>query len=229
MIIVCGTGHGGTRLPVWLLANAGATITQCTARATFDCKSLMSFFGTKTNEYIAGNEPKEEEWQDTWKSIKDADIVKDTRSAMWLPYLDERLPNMKVIHMVRDGRDYVDRQLYGREKRDFDGVGTLTKAEQKLPYQQMMMAWWRETHMRAAAFDQDRYLRVRLEDLVAEPDHWTKEILDFAEITATRKVNEFIKVPDSIGAHKKNFTPELIEILNEIGQPILSEWGYDPR
>ncbi len=230
MIIVCGTGHGGTRLPVWLLKNAGATITECTSPGTHDCKTLMNFFATNTTRYVAGYDPKEEDWQEKWKDIKNADIIKDTRSSLWLPWLDERIPNMKVIHMVRDGRDYVDRQLNGKERKNFDGVGILTKAERELPLREMMMAWWRELHTKAVAFDQDRYLRVRLEDLVTDTEEWTKKILDFAEVEANwQAVSSFIEVPESIGVYKKTFTAEQIEKLTEIGQPLMRDWGYDTR
>ena len=115
--------------------------------------------------------------------------------------LDDELPGLRFLHVVRDGRDmaFSDNQVQLRKH----GDAVLGPARGE-PEPERSIALWREINLRAAEHGErlgERYLRVRFEDLAAEPVATARRILAFLGLDgdAERIAAEEVGAPDTIG------------------------------
>lgn len=92
---------------------------------------------------------------------------KTPRYALELPRLDRLFPQCQVIHVLRDGRDVV------ASHRARWGWRAAARAVEKWP------RYVREARAAGADLGPERYLEVRYERLVAEPEVTLREILEF--------------------------------------------------
>jgi hypothetical protein len=112
---------------------------------------------------------------------------KDPEHALHLPNLRKLFPEARVIHIVRDGRGVLLSAWHHNQRSkdseklrlDLDSLLELTAKE------------WAErvTHARKTGNEWgDRYLEVRYEDLVADPQRWFGRTLEFLGADATPAV-----------------------------------------
>ena len=127
---------------------------------------------------------------------------KEPRSVYLLPFLAEELPGLRFLHLVRDGRDMAlsDNQVQLRKHGAAvlgDGGGELSLLRS--------IALWREVNLRAADFGErelgPRYLRIRFEDLCADPPAVTAAVLRFFGLhgDAGPISREEVRPPSSLG------------------------------
>ena len=115
---------------------------------------------------------------------------KQPRSIHFLPLLHRRYPDMRFIHVIRDGRDLA----FGRETAfriavGVDGSGVYSAARgmaenlDKQPAPVRMAAFWERVNVLAADYGEsemgDSYRRVRLEDICANPSDVVRDLFDF--------------------------------------------------
>ncbi len=149
------------------------------------------------------------------------------RSIYLLPFLAQRFPDLRFIHVVRDGRDMAlssnQRQLalYGHH---------LLPAEmQGWPEAERSIALWSFVNSWAADFGEslgDGYLRIRFEDLCARPTFFATQIFDFFELPGKpRRASEIVSPPESLGRWRQA-DPALVERMEAIGGAALERFGY---
>jgi hypothetical protein len=80
----------------------------------------------------------------------------------------ERFPQARVVHVVRDGRDVVCSMRQHPDRRWVDGVEI--KELRPQPVDAYMRRWVRDTEAGIARRGDPRYLEVRYEELVADPE-----------------------------------------------------------
>lgn len=104
---------------------------------------------------------------------------KHPHSYLLLPFLRERLPRMRFIHVVRDGRAVA----LSTNQQQAEHYGPLLgRAEE--PSTIRSAAWWAWANTQAKTNGEqlgDDYLLARYEDLCADPISATRRLLDFAE------------------------------------------------
>jgi hypothetical protein len=96
---------------------------------------------------------------------------KTPKHVLNLPYLAEAFPEARFIHLVRDGRD-VTCSFMAR------GIGPRDGVEGALRWKRAVATGRRD----GARLGPDRYLEVRYEDLVADPEGHIKGIAEFIEL-----------------------------------------------
>ena len=152
---------------------------------------------------------------------------KEPRSVYLLPFLAAELPGLRFLHVVRDGRDmaFSENQVQLRKHGDaLLGASDEPKALRSI-------SLWREVNLRAADFGErelgDRYLRVRFEDLCAEPAALTGQVLRFfgLEGDAERIAAEEVRAPSSLGRWREA-SPETVRKLEERAGDALRRFGY---
>jgi len=155
---------------------------------------------------------------------------KAPRSIYLLPFLFAELPQMKFIHVLRDGRDMAlsPNQVQLRKH----GAAVLNWNERlfrSAPERSLLL--WSRVNVRAAEFGESRvrenYLRVRFEDLCAKPLETTAQIVNFlnARVDPASIANAEISPPSTL-RRWKTCSPQMIAKLERLGGDALRRFGY---
>jgi hypothetical protein len=153
---------------------------------------------------------------------------KEPRSVYLIRLLDEELPGLRFLHLVRDGRDmaYSDNQVQLRKH----GAAVLGERE-GLPAAVRSIALWNDVNLRAADYGEltlgARYLRLRFEDLCADPVPHVERILEFLGLAgdAARIAAEEVAAPDTLGRWRAE-DADAVAALEEHGAEALARFGY---
>ena len=107
---------------------------------------------------------------------------KNPRSIYVLPFLHRVFPGLRYLHVVRDGRDMA---FAGNQNGLKWHAATLLNSDLgEAPKPVRSIALWSRVNTATAAYGEqqmgDRYLRVRLEDLVADPEGMVRQLCRFS-------------------------------------------------
>ena len=166
------------------------------------------------------------------KPLTDADRPwgwKEPRSLYLLPFWRAQFPNLRFVHVVRDGRDMAfstnQNQLH-KHGRALLGSGPAVSAEPM-----RSMALWSRINLLAADYGEtvlgERYLRLRFEDLCAEPAETTRGLFEFLGLDGDgpQAVASEVQPPTSIGRWRGK-DPGTVAELHRIGSEALHRFGY---
>jgi hypothetical protein len=256
-VVIFGTGGSGTRVPQMLVERAGCFMGTHLNRPG-DSLDIGHFLRRWLKRYlrrsgwideVAGGSSKARfpypramaddflaTVEDHREAIGDPDAAwgwKAPRTIFVFPFVHELLPGMKAIHLVRDGRDMAysrnDNQVAAYSPQLLDG------SEQELPSPLRSILFWSRVNLAAARYGERNlgasYLRLRYEDLCADPRRAVAEMLDFLGSEAPREAMqeiaaEKIQAPSSIGRWRGRDESE-IEALQRVGGEALREFGYE--
>jgi len=143
---------------------------------------------------------------------------KNPRSMLVLPFIHAVLPDMKFLHVVRDGRDMAfsgnQMQIIKHGPAFFE-----TKDLELTPEKSLI--FWDKTNMFAAHYAeehmQDNYLRVRFEDLCDFLPAVTTQLSEFLSVEhddLLTILKNSVKRPASIGRWKKQAEKTMKLMLN---------------
>jgi len=118
---------------------------------------------------------------------------KTPKYALSLDYILRLFPTCQIIHMVRDGRDVV------ASHRDKWGYWSAIKATVKWP------RYIDAARSAGAQLGTERYIEVRYEDLVREPESSMRTLLEFLHEPWDAAVLEHDKKPHDIAEHHAGF------------------------
>lgn len=149
----------------------------------------------------------------------------------------ERFPEARVVHVVRDGRDVVCSMRQHPERRWVDGVEVKELRAQSVD--SYMRRWVRDTEAGLGARGDARYIEVRYEDLVADPERvmrglvealdepWLPAILVERTPKAGRPAHANSRITtSSLGRWRQDLTAEEQARVNAIGGALLERLGY---
>jgi hypothetical protein len=152
---------------------------------------------------------------------------KEPRSLYLLQFLDEQLPGLRFVHVVRDGRDMALSSNQVQLRKHGDAV--LGRSDE--PAELRSIALWREVNLRAADYGErelgDRYLRLRFEDLCRKPVPSVAAVLRFLglEGDAERIAAGEVEPPETLGRWREA-DPELRDALEARAGDALRRFGY---
>ena len=250
-IVVGGTGGSGTRSVSQLLARAGVVL-GTRLNAEQDAEYLTSFdwrygrsllasaldapaepggadgharhdraFRRAVRAHLSGSQPLAPGAAWGWKH---------PHSYLLLPYLRRQFPEMRFIHVVRDGRDMA---FSGNQRQTHRYGPVLTPGAAVGPVGSA--AYWSAANLYAAAGGAamgDAYLVIRLEDLCAEPTKTTHGLLRWAglisEDTPVDDVSwaeQIVRAPLSLGRWRTS-EYERIDEVSAAAAPGLAAFGY---
>lgn len=153
---------------------------------------------------------------------------KSPRSLYLLPFLAQRLPNLRFLHVVRDGRDMALSANQLQLARY--GAILLPPLAQEWSEPERSIALWSRVNAWAADVGErlgPAYLRVRWEDLCARPAALTHRVFRFFDLPGdARRAARLVETPDSLGRWRRA-DPKLVARLEEIAGPALERLGYD--
>lgn len=177
-------------------------------------------FGACLEEHLAGLDDPAAPWG-----------VKVPRSILMLGYWQQRFPRFKFVHLIRSGLD----MAYSDDRWQLQTVGDLVLTDEERGYDERLqsMAYWRKVNASAANYGEEelapRYLRIRFEDLCAEPARVCQELGQFLNspdpaCLAQAGIRE-ITPPPTLGRWQHQPAEEVAEI-KRVGGAVLERFGY---
>ena len=153
---------------------------------------------------------------------------KEPRSMFVLPFLARLFPELRFVHVVRDGRDMAFSPNQNQRRKHAEVVlGPPRPAE---PPEARSIALWATVNREAADFGEERlrerYLRIRFEELCEEPERQVRRLLDFLGLDAdAAALADEPAAPQSIGRWRHR-DPALVAELEREAGPALERFGY---
>lgn len=154
---------------------------------------------------------------------------KAPRNLLLLPLLDECVPNLRFIHLVRDGRDMAFSTNQNQCQKHGDVV--LDAQESTLPTYLRSIAFWRHTNLAVAAYGatrmSGRYLSLCYEDLLVWEVGAIASLAHFLDLSVEDLVPLKSQARPNPGVGRWRQQPaDLQARLTAMGQPALNFFGY---
>lgn len=154
---------------------------------------------------------------------------KEPRSIYLLRFWHETMPSLRFLHFVRDGRDMAFSENQNQLKKH--GEAALGDELRKAKTPVRSIALWNRVNQAAADYGEEalgaRYLRVRFEDLCAEPVETVERIYGFlgldGDVEAIARAE--VRPPDTLGRWRLR-RKDLVDELDRTAESTLRRFGY---
>jgi hypothetical protein len=132
------------------------------------------------------------------------------------------------VHVVRDGRDLAFSKNQNQPRKHADTFLGSESEDPAAPPRSIEL--WNAVNLRAADAAEselgERYLRIRYEDLCAEPAPVIASLLGFLELEGDpAQLAQEVEPPPTLGRWRDS-DPALVERLQQIATPALQRFGY---
>ncbi len=152
---------------------------------------------------------------------------KNPRTLYLLPFLNELYPEMRYIHVIRDGRDHAFHPRFPYEH------DVLLSPEDRRSEEHIRKAlvWSNANALGQRAGDtflQGRYVQSRLEDLCADPAHEIERVFNFLgcrDASGIERAARHVKKPSSFGRWCKQPDEAIAAVEQKVGSD-LQRYGY---
>jgi sulfotransferase family protein len=243
-LVIGGTGGSGTRVVTQIVFRAGRYM-GARVNNSLDARELARFdlswglryleqrLGVSTPGFAAEMGRAHDEAVQRHLALADdagAWGWKHPHSYLMLPFLRERHPGLRFLHMVRDGRD----MAFSANQYQADRYGPAALgARWTGPKHVRSAAYWAWANTLAADDGQElgeRYLCIRYEDLCAEPIPTVRRLLRFGvpDADVDRLAEDSVRdvsPPASLGRWREQ-PPAEAAAATEAAGPALERFGY---
>jgi hypothetical protein len=149
---------------------------------------------------------------------------KEPRSIFFLPFFHRHIPSLRFLHVVRDGRDMAFSRNQNQLRKHGPAIGVTGSSARD------SITLWSRANMAAADYGEERlgsrYLRVRFEDLCAQPVESASRVLAFFELDADPvPASSEVRMQASIGRWRRQ-DRRVVAGLQEAGGAALARFGY---
>jgi hypothetical protein len=248
-IVIGGTGGSGTRLVQSILVGAGVFMGHH-LNVVGDALEFVSSLDRLINPILAQTRSLDFRCADLPADLRQSAISelsaaarriaaecpwaasqwgwKNPRSMFVLPILHEIYPQLRFIHVIRDGRDMAFSSNQNQPQKHYAALfGEATTA---ITFEEALRFWAKancDVSSWARRSVGERYLMVRLEDICNEPETQIRSLLQWLglsdrDATALRAL---VKSPKSIGRWRQ-CDDTIGARLEEIGGEALRRFGY---
>jgi Sulfotransferase family len=239
-VVIGATGGSGTRVVALVLRRAGLFL-GTELNASEDAWRFGEFSDRWINVYLGHREgqlPENVEQamlgdlaallNDHCRGLEDGARWgwKEPRSIYLLELFHRRLPALRFLHVVRDGRDMALAENQNQLLRH----GSAAPIPDDAPPAVRSMALWSWINLRAARYGEaqlgDSYLRIRFEDLCARPVAVAGKVFSFAGLDADAGLaRDEVAPPATLGRWRAT-DPALVAELERAGGDALAMFGY---
>lgn len=156
--------------------------------------------------------------------------VKVPKSILMIRFWCQIFPDAKFIHVIRSGLD----MTYSADHNQLHSYGDLVLSQEEQNYSPGLKAisYWCNVNLSAASFGEadleDRYLRIRFEDLCTEPVRIVGQLFDFlkaSDRSTLPAATAEVSFPETIGRWRTHPVEEVYEIMR-VGRPGLERFRY---
>jgi sulfotransferase family protein len=153
---------------------------------------------------------------------------KEPRSIFLVLFLARAFPGLRLLHMVRDGRDLAFSKNQNQPRKHADAFLGTDSPKPDSPLRSIEL--WNGVNLQAADIAErrlgDRYLRIRFEDLCAEPEPVIAKTLAFMGLEGdAAALAEEVQPPATLGRWRQE-DPALVGVLERIATTALDRFGY---
>jgi hypothetical protein len=238
--VIGATGGSGTRVLARVCRRGGMFIGKKLNRSE-DALEFAALYDRWLNPYVAGDLNEQERLAMTaeFRQVVAAHLAqrgaagqswgwKEPRSIYLLALLRSELPSLRLLHVVRDGRD----MAYSANRMQLRKHGDAVLGESGDSDELRAIALWNDVNLQAADYGErelgDRYLRIRFEDLCSEPTATVARVLDFFGLPgdAEQIAGNEVEAPPTIGRWR-SADRELVAVLEQRAASALERFGYD--
>jgi len=243
-VVIGALGGSGTRLVTRIVLHAGFFMGS-NRNESEDAMEFVKFFDRWINPFIDRKETPftdkdavsmESEFFDCIEKhrteITNEQIEwgwKEPRSIYLLPFLHRYFPNLRFIHVIRDGRDMAFSENQNQLRKH--GKALLPSLYDFLPQPEQTAMLWNEINLMALEYGErdlrERYKYLRFEDLCRDPKATIGQISKFLEknIDMDAALNE-VAIPPSIGRWTNCGSSELLDRITRHAHAALVRFGY---
>jgi hypothetical protein len=245
--VVGATGGSGTRV-VARIVRAGGTYIGTNLNAYEDALDLAAYYDRWINRYVTaraggGDGELHDEMAAELRDVLAAHCAdlpegaaswgwKEPRSIYLLPFLNDVLPTIRFLHIVRDGRDMAFSDNQKQLLKHGDAVLGPDFLSRLLPTRRAARSidLWGRVNSAAADFGEnvlgDRYLRLRFEDLCLQPAESAAKIFAFFGLEGDpEEAASGVRDPGTLGRWQSKSRRTLAE-LERAARPALTRLGY---
>jgi hypothetical protein len=248
-LVIGATGGSGTRVVARIARHAAYDLGRNVNFAE-DALEFYSFHDKWINRFVRAehrggrlSDAELERMKLEFQSALDRHRPANSQTAQWgwkaprsiylLSFLFEQFPGLQFIHVLRDGRD----MALSRNQNQLNkhGVAVLSWPERLFRSRaERSILVWERVNLHAAEFGesklQQNYLRVRFEDLCANPVEITTRVINFlgVRIDPESIARSEISPPPTL-QRWRTYPPELIAKLERLGAGSLRKFGYWPE
>jgi hypothetical protein len=153
---------------------------------------------------------------------------KEPRSIYLLRFWNETMPGLRFLHFLRDGRDMAFSK--NQNQLNWHGRAVLGDDLEKAKTPTRSIALWNRVNLAAADYGErhlgPRYLRVRFEDLCAEPRATVESIFEFFGLEGDSEAAAGkVRPPKTLGRWQTR-RQKVIDELTQTARPALDRFGY---
>ena len=239
--VIGGVGGSGTRVFADILQKAGCYIGTRLNKAK-DSQVFVPLYDKWIPRILAGDISQNEEGdlvsemtdcvKEHRQEIPSGNISwgwKNPRSIYLLKYFQKLYPEIKFIHIIRDGRD----MAFSQNQNQLNMYAKYILGQSELNQEPYItsMKFWSTVNLSVSdycnKFLEENYLRIRFEDLCFGPEKTINEILAFCNIGGgnIESLAGLVRVPDSAGRWK-TMDHSQITAVNRAGKYALEYFGY---
>ncbi len=246
-LVIGGVGGSGTRVYRKIVEAAGYTMLTApwplhhfSRREHHDNYFLLKYFYARwVDRYLLG-ELKPAELKQMRLELKTLLVLsgpahygrglwgwKNPRTLYLLPFLNELYPDMRYIHVIRDGRDHA---FHPRFPYEHDVLLSPEQRRSEEPVRKAL-AWDSANTLGERAGDtflQGRYMQSRLEDLCADPTAEIGRVFAFLgcqDDAGVARAARYVKKPSSSGRWRDEAADAIAAVERAVGAP-LQRYGY---
>ncbi len=246
-VVIGGLGGSGTRVVARIVRQAGYFLGTNITGAE-DAVEFWEFYDRWINRYLLREEVPltrnerilmERDWSACAARhrlvIPSHDSLwgwKNPRSVLLLNFLHDQYPEMKFIHVVRDGRDMAF-SATAQEQVAQHGPAILGRNLIDASIHVKTSACWARINLDVASYGElhmgEQYFLVRFEKLCAEPRASVEGISEFLGVAmndAVQSANELITQPPSLGRWRKCADGNLVKEIQLHAKDALEKFGY---
>ena len=240
-VIIGGNGHSGTRVFTEIVTLGGVFtgIGYLTKRRQSEDLRIFDLLNQWVGAYVNGSLAAGEKAKMKQAFTRRLRLYfpfrgrrwgfKNPRTLLILPFLNELLPGMRFIHVIRDGRDIALGNPFVTNNRYIDAF--LSDGEKSLSPEEKMILFWGRSNQRAMEYGttqmQDRYLMMRWEDLCTDAMTRSAELLRFVSgpLADAEVAARLVMRPKSMGRWR-TFPAETVQRVVARGDQWLKLFGY---
>lgn len=238
--VIGATGGSGTRVVARIARNAGMYIGADGLNESEDPLYIAKFYDRWLNAWVPADRVSDENAMlEDFRAVLARHLDgldrprrwgwKEPRSIYLVRLFDREFPAFRFLHVVRDGRDMALSENQNQLRKHGVLVG-LPKRGLSPPAQSI--ALWSWVNAEAARYGREalgeRYLRIRFEDLCADPVATAARVLEFFSLDGDpAAAADELEPPGSLGRWRDE-DPALVAELERTAGPTLAELGYEP-
>jgi len=245
-IIVGGMAGNGTRTAVWLLRGMnvymGSMPMAMYAHEPFDSIPIAWFLYSFRAAWARNQGVDEHKMVQAFQATLDQHLSHWNGEKLWgwknpsnlylIDFYHELFPEMKYVHVVRDGRDVSDSWI--NQTLIHEVPFAIPEEMKKNPSPVNYMWIWNLMNERVIEYCENKlanqWILLRLEDISADPEAYGKKLQEFvgADYYRSYEAPWTISPPSTIGRHNdpEQFDPQEVLHMTTAGRKMLSRLEY---